>query len=118
MANNLKPLIRTGLSIFLRMIDADPFKTVTVKEFLSGYDDTLTSLANSYFPKGKRPPRQMGLFLSVRNAYFTKVAKQEVKIANKYSLSVNVLKGLSNVHAMTDGMGWVELKFTSSEDKR
>ncbi|XKL67214.1 hypothetical protein PGB90_010634 [Kerria lacca] len=64
MANNLKPLIRTGLSIFLRMIDADPFKTVTVKEFLSGYDDTLTSLANSYFPKGKRPPRQMGLFLS------------------------------------------------------
>lgn len=65
MANNLKPLVRTGLSLFLRMVGSDPFKTVTIHDFLSGYDDTLTSIANSYFPQNKRPPRKMGLFLSV-----------------------------------------------------
>lgn len=65
MANNLKPLVRTGLSLFLRMVGSDPFKTVTIHEFLSGYDDTLTSIANSYFPQNKRPPKKMGLFLSV-----------------------------------------------------
>lgn len=65
MANNLTPLVRTALSVFIRMLDSTPFKKVTVHDFLSGYDDALTSLANTYFPKGKRPPKQMGLFLSV-----------------------------------------------------
>lgn len=62
-ANALKPLMKTGVSLALRMTSMKPFVSITAEELVFGYDDTLTSLANRFFPKGKRPPRKMGLFL-------------------------------------------------------
>lgn len=69
-ANSLNVVLRKGISLFLKMTGMQPFKTVTIKEFIFGYDDTLTSLANQYFPEGKRPPKKMGLFL-LRNGTLT-----------------------------------------------
>lgn len=73
-ANSLKPIVKATLSLFLRvMTDMTPFKTVTAQELVFGYDDTLTSLANRYFPKGKRPPKKMGLFLG-RNGTLNEIS--------------------------------------------
>lgn len=54
------------MSIFLGgFVKMKPFKTITAEEMVFGYDDTLTKLANKYYPRGKRPPEKMGLLLGV-----------------------------------------------------
>lgn len=64
-ANSLPSILKSSLSAILRFSSLTPFKHVTPQQLVFGYDDPLTSLANTYYPKGKRPPKQMGLFLMV-----------------------------------------------------
>ncbi|XP_050524925.1 scavenger receptor class B member 1 [Daktulosphaira vitifoliae] len=72
-ANSLPSLLRSSLSAILRFSSLTPFKHVTPQQLVFGYDDPLTSLANTYYPKGKRPPKQMGLFL-LRNGTLNEVS--------------------------------------------
>ena len=53
------------LSLAVRIMGLRPFVTITAGEFIFGYDDPLTSLANKFFPKHKRPNARMGLLLGV-----------------------------------------------------
>lgn len=64
-ANSLPSILKSSLSAILRFSGLTPFKHVTPQQLVFGYDDPLTSLANTYYPKGKRPPKKMGLFLMV-----------------------------------------------------
>lgn len=61
----LPRLVQAGMSLVLRTMDMKPFVTVTPEELVFGYDDTLTNLANKFFPKNKRPHKKMGLLLGV-----------------------------------------------------
>lgn len=73
-SKELGPLMRTTLSVLLRVMSGmTPFKSVTAEEMVFGYDDTLTSLANRFYPRGKRPPRKMGLLLG-RNGTLDEVS--------------------------------------------
>ncbi|XP_046660020.1 scavenger receptor class B member 1 isoform X1 [Homalodisca vitripennis] len=73
-SNELSRLLQTSLSVVLRFMGGmTPFKTVSADELVFGYDDPLTSLANRFYPRGKRPPRKMGLFLG-RNGTLDDVA--------------------------------------------
>lgn len=73
-SKELGPLMRTTLSVLLRVMSGmTPFKTVTAEEMVFGYDDTLTSLANRFYPRGKRPPSKMGLLLG-RNGTLDEVS--------------------------------------------
>ena len=54
-----------GMSFVLSQLDMKPFVNVTPEELVFGYDDTLTNLANRFFPKHKRPNKKMGLLLGV-----------------------------------------------------
>lgn len=65
MSNSLLRVLQTMLSMFLRtMKNMTPFVHVSVEELLFGYDDTLVTLANRFFPQHKRPANRMGLLLS------------------------------------------------------
>lgn len=72
-ANSLPSILRSSLSAILRFSGLTPFKHVTPQQLVFGYDDPLTSLANTYYPKGKRPPKKMGLFL-MRNGTLDEVS--------------------------------------------
>lgn len=53
------------MSFVLSQMDMKPFVNVTPEQLVFGYDDTLTNLANKFFPKHKRPNKKMGLLLGV-----------------------------------------------------
>jgi len=73
-SNQLGRIVQTTLSVLLRFMGGmTPFKTVSAEELVFGYDDSLTSLANRFYPRGKRPPRKMGLLLG-RNGTLTEVS--------------------------------------------
>ncbi|VVC36119.1 CD36 family [Cinara cedri] len=72
-ANSLPGILKHSLSAILRFSNLTPFKHVTPQQLVFGYDDPLTSLANTYYPKGKRPPKKMGLFL-MRNGTLDEVS--------------------------------------------
>ncbi|XP_050685744.1 scavenger receptor class B member 1 [Leptidea sinapis] len=61
----------SGLSITYRD-RAKPFVDITAEELVFGYNDPLVTLAHYFYPKGKRPNSQMGLFLA-RNGTLSEV---------------------------------------------
>lgn len=64
-STDLPRLVRMGMSFVLSQLDMKPFVNVTPEQLVFGYDDTLTNLANKFFPKHKRPNKKMGLLLGV-----------------------------------------------------
>ncbi|RZF33843.1 hypothetical protein LSTR_LSTR008966 [Laodelphax striatellus] len=73
MSSEYNYMLRMGLSMFIKMTRMHPFKMITAEELVFGYDDTLTSIANTYYPRGKRPPKKMGLLLG-RNGTLEEVS--------------------------------------------
>ncbi|KAJ2943282.1 hypothetical protein O0L34_g12088 [Tuta absoluta] len=69
-------LLSSGLVSYLQMTDKDkakPFVHITAEELVFGYDDQLVHLASIFYPKGKRPNKQMGLLLA-RNGTLEEVS--------------------------------------------
>lgn len=64
-SKSLPRFLNLGLSMFISGIDQKPFVPVTAQELVFGYDDPLVSIAHRFFPKARRPMRQMGLLLGV-----------------------------------------------------
>ena len=63
-------LVQRTISFLLNLKDYKPFVTVTADELVFGYDDTLVSLAHSFYPKRKRPMSRMGLLINVSSLGF------------------------------------------------
>ncbi|XP_063219536.1 scavenger receptor class B member 1 isoform X2 [Bacillus rossius redtenbacheri] len=70
-STQLNRLVQITLSLWLR--NYKPFVTITPEELLFGYDDTLVSIANAFFPVHLRPKEQMGLLLG-RNGTLNEVS--------------------------------------------
>lgn len=88
-ANSLPSILKSSLSAILRFSGLTPFKHVTPQQLVFGYDDPLTSLANTYYPKGKRPPKKMGLFLLVCSPNIINISINII-IMNEYNFSETV----------------------------
>ncbi|XP_043285860.1 scavenger receptor class B member 1 [Venturia canescens] len=73
LSKSLPRFVNVGLSMFLSGIESKPFVPVTAQELVFGYDDPLVSLAHRFFPKARRPMRQMGLLLG-RNGTLNEVS--------------------------------------------
>lgn len=64
-------VLRMGLSLGLNTFyGMKPFNVLTADELMFGYDESLTKLASTFYPRGKRPPSQMGLLLGVSILHF------------------------------------------------
>ncbi|XP_044003767.1 scavenger receptor class B member 1 isoform X3 [Aphidius gifuensis] len=72
-SKSLPRIVNLGLSMFISGIDQKPFVPVTAQELVFGYDDPLVSIAHRFFPKARRPMRQMGLLLG-RNGTLDEVS--------------------------------------------
>ncbi|KAJ3650634.1 hypothetical protein Zmor_016722 [Zophobas morio] len=71
-SNSMSYLVQRTISFLLNLKDYKPFVTVTADELVFGYDDTLVSLAHSFYPKRKRPMSRMGLLIN-RNGTLNEV---------------------------------------------
>ncbi|XP_052749124.1 scavenger receptor class B member 1 [Galleria mellonella] len=65
-------LLVSGLALTYKE-RAKPFVQVTAEQLVFGYNDPLVTLAHYFYPKGKRPNSQMGLFLA-RNGTLDEVS--------------------------------------------
>lgn len=71
-SNSLGSFLGNGVNVALSMTKLfsgerfQPFISVTVNELLFGYEDTLVSMANKFYPRNIRPDMsKMGLLLGV-----------------------------------------------------
>lgn len=70
--NSLGTFLGNGVNVALSMTKLfygerfQPFVSVTVNDLLFGYEDTLVSMANKFYPRNIRPDMsKMGLLLGV-----------------------------------------------------
>ncbi|PSN51780.1 hypothetical protein C0J52_05277 [Blattella germanica] len=61
--SSLTRFVQMPMSLMIRSLNLQPFVTITAEQLIFGYDDTLTKLANTFFPVNYRPNSQMGLLL-------------------------------------------------------